>query len=182
MTVYVGVNDQVESPIPYKELHAAWARGALQPGAASILDPVRLFQGLRFAIRGLRGSVIAVPPRDTAQNLRRVIAAAEAVGARTLLMSEAVQPRPEAFQPYWQAMDAVAMETPSAAFVHTAEHLRGLGPRGFLDQNHLSDLGHRKLAERLESALRARGWLGTGPPLSSQPRNAPVEAAPGSGG
>ena len=182
VTVYVGVNDQVESPIPYKDLHAAWARGALQPGAASILDPVRLFQGLRFAIRGLRGSVIAVPPSDTAQNLRRVIAAAEAVGARTLLMSEAVQPRPEAFQPYWQAMDAVAMESPSAAFVHTAEQLRGLGPRGFLDQNHLSDLGHRKLAERLESALRARGWLGTGTLPASSPRNAPAEATPGPGG
>lgn len=172
VTVYSGVNDQVESPIPYKELHAAWARGALQPGAASILDSVRLFQGLRFAVRGLRGSVIAVPPADTTENLRRVVAAADAVGARTLILSEAVQPRPEAFAPYWRAMQTVAEESDSAVFVHTAEQLRGLGPKGFLDQNHLSDLGHRKLAERLDGALKGRGWL----------RTAPVGGGPAGGG
>jgi len=167
VTVYVGVNDQVESPIPYKDLHAAWARGALAPGAASILDSVRLYQGLRFAVRGLRGSVIAVPPDDTAANLERIIAASDAVGAKTLLLSEAVQPRPEAFAPYWRTMEAAAEAHPSAAFVHTAEQLRGLGPRGFLDQNHLSDLGHRKLAEKLEAALRSKGWL--------RPRQAAVQ-------
>jgi lysophospholipase L1-like esterase len=179
VTVYAGVNDQVESPIPYKELHAAWARGALEPGAASVLDSVRLFQGLRFAVRGLRGSVIGVPPADTADNLRRVVAAADAAGARTLLLSEAVQPRPEAFAPYWRAMQTVAAESDGAAFVHTAEQLRGLGPKGFLDQNHLSDLGHRKLAERLEGALRSKGWLA---PRGGSGAGGPGAAPPSAGG
>ncbi|MEC8424084.1 MAG: SGNH/GDSL hydrolase family protein, partial [Myxococcota bacterium] len=161
VTVYAGVNDQVEAPIQYRALHSAWASGALKPGVTGFLDSIRLFQGLRYSIRGLRGSVIAVPPEHTADNLRRVARAARDVGARTLLLSEAVQPRPEAFAPYWRAMGAVAAEHPDTAFVHTAEHLRGLGPRGFLDQNHLSELGHGKLAERLEAALRGHGWLPT---------------------
>ena len=172
VTVYAGVNDQVESPILYRELHAAWADGHLRPGATGPADSIRLFQGLRFAARGLRGSVIAVPPEHTADNLRRVVAAAEAVGARTLLMSEAVQPRPEAFAPYWRAMQGVAEGHPDAAFLHTAEQLRGLGPKGFLDQNHLSDLGHRKLAERVEGALRGKTWLRSTP--RTDPRGSPA--------
>jgi lysophospholipase L1-like esterase len=56
-------------------------------------------------------------------------------------------------------METVAAGPDDVAFLHTADQLRGLGARGFLDQNHLTDLGHRKLAERIEAALRGRGWL-----------------------
>jgi lysophospholipase L1-like esterase len=183
VTVYAGVNDQVESPIRYRELHAAWAGGHLRPGATGPLDSIRLFQGLRFSARGLRGSVIAVPPEHTADNLQRVVAAAQAAGARTLLMSEAVQPRPEAFAPYWRAMQGVAEDHPDTTFLHTAEQLRGLGPKGFLDQNHLSDLGHRKLAERVEGALRGKGWLRADPAAAPEaaPPGGPA-AGPGAGG
>jgi hypothetical protein len=87
-------------------------------------------------------------------------------------MSEAVQPRPEAFAPYWRAMQGVAEGHPDAAFLHTAEQLRGLGPKGFLDQNHLSDLGHRKLAERVEGALRGKTWLRSTP--RTDPRGSPA--------
>ncbi len=159
VTVYAGVNDQAESPVPYRDLYAAWEAGRLGAPGTAWLGSVRLFQGLRYLARGARGSVIAVPPADTATNLSRVVAAARAVGANTLLMSEGVQPRPEAFAPYWSAMETVAAGPDDVAFLHTADQLRGLGARGFLDQNHLTDLGHRKLAERIEAALRGRGWL-----------------------
>ena len=96
VTVYTGVNEMVEVPVPYQELYAAWRGGQLRAGP-SVLDDLRLFHGLRFVLRALRGSTVAVPPAHTQAHLETV-AQARGTRARVLLLSES-QPRPEALEP-----------------------------------------------------------------------------------
>lgn len=158
VTVYTGVNEMVEVPVTYRELHAAWTSGALRAGPA-LLDDVRLFHGFRLAVRALRGSTVAVPPPHTRDHLDTLAKAAARSSTRVLLLSEAVQPRPEALTPWWQAMQSVAEAHDHVSFFHSAPVLQPLGGSAFLDTNHLSDAGHRALAVQVVGELRRLGWV-----------------------
>lgn len=161
ITVYAGVNEVVQVPVPYRELYDQWKSGGLH-GGAGWLREVRLFQGLRSVVQALRPAVVAVPPEDTSANLSDLIAAARTQHARVLLLSEAVQPRPEAFDPYWTVMRRLAEGRSDVAFYDTADAMRPLGGAAFLDQNHLSPAGHARLAELVAAELRRLGWVGGG--------------------
>lgn len=161
VTVYVGVNELVEVPVTYRELHAAWQSGDLR-ARSPLFEDLLLYQGLRMVVRSLRPSSLSVPPTDTEDNLRAVIASAQDAGAKVLLMSEGVQPRPDALDDYWSVMEALA-DADDVAFLHTAELLRPLGRSAFLDQNHLSDSGHERLAILATAELDRLGWLTPAP-------------------
>ncbi len=163
VTVYAGVNEVVQVPVPYRELYTQWKSGGLH-GGAGWLREVRLFQGLRSVVQALRPAVVAVPPEDTSANLSALIASARAQHARVLLLSEAVQPRPEAFDPYWAVMRGLADGSSDVVFYDTAEAMRPLGGAAFLDQNHLSPTGHARLAELVAAELTRLGWVGGGGP------------------
>jgi lysophospholipase L1-like esterase len=170
ITVYCGVNELVEVPVPYRDLHTAWRDGALRAGP-SWLEDLRLFHGLRFLARAVRGSTVAVPPDHTQENLNAIAMAAEGMNARVLLMSEAVNPRPDALKPWWDAMRAVADAHPHVSFLHSAPLFTPRASSSFLDQNHLSDPGHRDLARALANELKRLGWLeatGSAPPATGQ--------------
>ncbi len=158
VTVYTGVNEGVQVPVPYKDLFVAWQAGALRP-EPDFLGPLRLYQGVRSLARSLRPAVRAVPPADTEENLASVIRSARAQGARVLLLSEAVQPRPEAFDAYWDVMRRLSDSADDVVFFDTAEAMRALGRTAFLDENHLSPAGHARLAELVGDELSRLGWL-----------------------
>lgn len=158
ITVYCGVNELVEVPVPFRDLHAAWRDGALRAGP-TWFDDLRLFHGLRFLARAVRGSTVAVPPSHTQENLNAIAVAAAGMDASVLLLSEAVNPRPEALRPWWDAMRAVAEDHPHVRFMHSAPLFTSRASASFLDQNHLSDPGHRDLARILAAELKRLGWL-----------------------
>ncbi len=160
VTVYTGVNEVVPVPVPYKTLYASWQAGGLRAGWGA-LGSFRMFQGLRSVTRSLRPAVVAVPPEHTRENLTTILEAARSEGARVLFLSEAVQPRPEAFSAYWRVMADLAAAQPDVAYYDSAEALRPLGGSAFLDQNHLSATGHRRLAEVIAAELSRLGWMAT---------------------
>ena len=152
LTVYLGVNEALQLPADMNALYERFQRGALKaPGV-----DLRLFQGFRLVVLGLRGKTAAVPPEHFEQNLRAI--AQRAAPARVLLLSEGVQPRPDGFAAWADAMRQVAAEEPNVAFADSAVALQRLGPVAFLDQNHLSDAGHRALARFIDDTLRDLGW------------------------
>ena len=177
VTVYTGVNEMVEVPVSYRDLHAAWRAGDLQPGPA-LLDELRLFHGFRLVVRALRGSTVAVPPAHTTEHLQDLVDAAARAGAQVLLLSEAVQPRPEALEPWWQAMRSVAADHDHVSFFHTAPLLQPLGGAAFLDTNHLSDTGHRELARQVVGELRRLGWVNEAGAATSGDKEGRTHAEP----
>ena len=151
-TVYLGVNDALQAPADMKTLYAAHRAGSLEPTTVDL----RLFQGFRLLVLGLRGKTAAVPPAHFEENLAAI--AQTVAPAKVLLMTEAVQPRPEGFAAYKAAMEAVAASHDNVEFADAAVALQGLGGIGFLDQNHLSEHGHRRLASFIDTELARRQW------------------------
>ncbi len=159
VTVYLGVNEAQRTPVTYRDLHARWKAGRLRttPGP---LAGIRLLHGLRYATRGLRGrGELAVPPEDFDANLRDLAARVTGAGDRLLLMPEAAYPSAEAFGAYAQAMRNIAEEVDGVEFLDTATAVLDGGSGMFLDQNHLSDTGHDRLAHLMLDRLTALGWL-----------------------
>lgn len=151
-TLYLGVNDALQAPADMNTLYAAHQAGSLAPTTVDL----RLFQGFRLLVLGLRGKTAAVPPDHFEANLTAI---AEIVApAKVLLLTEAVQPRPEGFAPYKEAMQAVAASEANVQFADAAVALQRLGGIGFLDQNHLTEFGHRELASFIDTELARRQW------------------------
>jgi len=155
LTLYLGVNEALEVPADMRTLYSSYQEGRL--GGPSI--DLRLFQGFRLVVLGLRGKTAAVPPDHFHENVEAIAELAIEHGAKVLLLTEGVQPRPDGFTSYKMAMQAVAESHEKVSFADAAAALQTLGPVGFLDQNHLSETGHRALARFIDEALRERGWV-----------------------
>jgi lysophospholipase L1-like esterase len=168
VTVYLGMNEATPATTTYADLYAQWASGN---GAATPnpLYGLRLFNGLRFVVQAARGPFgdAAVPPAAFEANLEELTASAAAVGARLLLLSEAIQPSPDARAAYWERMRAVDARHDDVVFLDTAQTLADAGAGLFLDANHLSSEGHRLLAGLLADELQRLDWL---QPKAAAPR------------
>ena len=158
-TIYLGVNENLPTPIPFADLYEAWKNDSLSEGVAA-LDKIRLYQALRLFARSFRpGGGVGVPPESLRDNLRHIVGLAQARGVKVLLMSEGVRPDPRILWHYSVVMKDVAAE--SGADVHyidVAARLDEVGDRAFIDSNHLTDLGHRAVADLMAQELTAKGW------------------------
>ena len=158
-TIYLGVNENLPTPMPFADLYEAWKNDSLSEGIAA-LDKIRLYQALRLFARSFRpGGGVGVPPESLRDNLRHIVGLAQARGVKVMLMSEGVRPDPRILWHYSVVMKEVAEE--SGADVHyidVAERLDEVGDRAFIDSNHLTDLGHRTVANLMASELTTLGW------------------------
>ncbi len=156
VTVYVGVNEATTSAMTYVELHRRWKAGTLSAGPG-LLEQVRLFNGLRFLVRGLSADPLdrAVPAGDFADNVATIAAAVRESGAKLLLLSEAMQPDPISIAEYRDAMRAAAGG--DIAYLDTAAMVTD--PAWFRDTNHLTPAGHDALAGMIAAELRRLGWV-----------------------
>ena len=157
LTLYVGHNDALtRTPLPYKELHAAWKRGSGAGRAGAVLGQLRLYQGLRFFLLSLAGDAqrVAVPLADAEDNLVAIADMVTARGGKVVLASEGLSPDPGPLADYNAMMARLADERASVAYVDTAGALYAQsGQPMFLDDCHLTDAGHRLVAEALHDTL-----------------------------
>jgi lysophospholipase L1-like esterase len=165
--VYLGHNDILtRSPAPYRELYARYRAGSSRVAAVSAaLGQSRLYTGLRFSLLALRdgGGAVAVPVPDARDNLSAVFDLAEARGARVMLVSEGLNPDPQPMAAYGQMMQRLA-EDRGGLYLDAATRLWETGdPDLFLDDCHLSQEGHRRLAGWIGESLGAAGWLDAPP-------------------
>lgn len=197
LALYVGHNDvRIPSPVRWSELYRAWREPERKVGAAAAwLGQWRLYNGLKFAVLGLRpgGEGVAVPVPDARENLAAIIAAAQARGAHVLLMTEALNPDPLPMEPYAEMQAALAAET-GERYLDAATALWRSGRSDlFLDDCHLSREGHVLLAAEVEGALVEAGWVapgsaaagsgvpGAAPSGTTDPPVPPVPGAPPAG-
>lgn len=164
VVVYVGHNDMVtESARPYSELLAAWRSGSDASVAVSgALARVPLYQLLRFSLQAVAGRQLgaAVPVADARANLTAVADRLEARGTPLLLAREGVAPDPSVLDDYAAMMRTLAQSRPRVAYVDTAAALTGPGAGDvFLDNCHLTERGHARVAAAIDGALSEAGWL-----------------------
>ena len=163
VTVYLGHNDVLtESPVPYSELYRRWqGASAVTEGLARLLGGLVLYQGLRRAIAAAASTQdqTAVPPADAIDNLDAIAAAAAAHGGRTLLIGEAMHPDPFVLRDYYAAMQEVAEDREDTAWLDGGAVLAPLGAEAFLDDCHLTEVGHQALARAIAERLQELGWV-----------------------
>jgi len=159
LTLYVGHNDVLtKSSAPYKTLFSAWKKGQ---SLESPFPNWRLFQGFRFALSAMsrpKGSV-AVPVHHARENIERIHAIAQKAGAKLLLMPEAITPDSAALTDYDHMLQDMASNHSDIAYLDVPSLLLDSPGDFFLDDVHLSDQGHRRLAQALYETLQSQGWL-----------------------
>ncbi|MFT4979549.1 MAG: lysophospholipase L1-like esterase, partial [Myxococcota bacterium] len=157
LTLYVGHNDALtQTPMPYRELYAAWQRGGGLGQTSRMLGQLRLYQGLRFFLISLAPAShrVAVPLDHAEDNLRTIIDLVVGRGGKVVLASEGLSPDPGPLADYNDMMARLAGEQEAVAYVDTASALYAQGGQPlFLDDCHLTDAGHRLVADRLYDTL-----------------------------
>jgi lysophospholipase L1-like esterase len=158
ITIYLGVNERLKTPVPFSDLYDRWKSGNLQL-TWTALDSIRLFQGLRLIARAMRpGAGVGVPAENFAENLDAIIRAARERGIPTLVMSEGVRPDPGILAAYFEAMNE-AGQAEDVAYLDTAAMLQDVGTSAFIDSNHLTLTGHQAVARAAATELNRLGWL-----------------------
>ena len=157
-TIYLGVNENLPTPMPFADLYEAWKNDSLSEGIA-VLDKIRLYQAFRlFALISARRrgrSPTRVSPRQPPPH-RRTRAGAWGEGAADERGREA---GPRILWHYSVVMKEVAEESGvDVHYIDVAARLDEVGDRAFIDSNHLTDLGHRSVADLMAKNLTALGW------------------------
>lgn len=157
-TIYLGVNENLPTAIPFSDLYDAWKEGDLQQGSSS-LDRIRLFQGLRLLVRGMNpGAGVGVPAEHLHDNLAHIVGLARDRGIKVLLMSEGVRPDPRILWHYSRVMEQVALSGDDVHYLDTASMLDNVSDHAFIDSNHLTPKGHRMMAKAVGAELTRLGW------------------------
>jgi lysophospholipase L1-like esterase len=159
LTLYIGHNDVLtKTSAPYKTLFGNWQQGK---SMRTPLPNVRLFQGLRFLLSALAqpSVAIAVPVDHARENIERIHELAERTGAKLLLMPEAISPDSAALTDYDAMLRKLAEANEDMAYLDVPSLLLNTPGDFFLDDVHLSDRGHRRLAGAMAETLRAQGWV-----------------------
>ncbi len=162
VVLYAGNNDSSVAPVTMRQAYARYrAVDSRVVALSDFFHRARLYVGLKFAVQAVatpRGAAL-VPLAHARENTEAIVAAAQAHGARVLLVTEGQNPDPDTLQAYGELQAEVARETGSL-YLDGAQALHGrYEPDLFLDDCHLSLLGHRVLAELIEQRLREAGWL-----------------------
>jgi|GEM_PF-1738530 len=159
ITLYIGHNDVLtKSKKPYKALFGDWKSGK---NLTTPLPSVRLFQGLRFAINAFRAPSgnIAVPVDHAEENVRMVHEIAKAHNAKLLVIPEAITPDSAALFEYDAMLQALAKTNNDIAYLDAPSLLLDATGDFFLDDVHLTDQGHRRLAQAIHQKLQDEKWI-----------------------
>ena len=155
VTVYAGHNDLLtKSTAPYRDLYKAWQSDS-EPKGPSVLDSVLLYQGLRFIVGAVvnpEGSV-AVPLDHARENLILIIDAAEDLESEVILMTEAISPDSGTMVAYANMMVELAESYENTSYVEIPAVVLGRGSSMFLDDVHLTDAGHRAVANEIANHI-----------------------------
>ncbi len=167
VVLYIGHNDILtESVRPYGELYAAWKRGTdLSVSVSGAMSHVPLYQLARYGLQSAFGSAVqpAVPVDDARDNLQTVAALLAERKVPLLLAREGVAPDPSVLDDYGAMLEALAASSEQVGFVDTGAALTGPGAGTvFLDNCHLTERGHGRVAEAVREALMDEGWIPTG--------------------
>lgn len=158
VVLYVGHNDLGEAPMPYSALYANW-RGRQMAGASDRLSQLRLYNGLRFGLLALmrHGGAVAVPLGDARDNLEAIAQVANDHGAKVLFLTEGLNPDPAPMEGYALMQQEVASHHEARAANAAAALYEASNPDFFLDDCHLTVMGHNFLARYVKDQLD--GWL-----------------------
>ena len=159
ITLYIGHNDVLtKSKKPYKDLFGDWKAGK---SLKTPLPNVRLFQGLRFAVNAFRAPSgnIAVPVEDAEENVRMIYEIAVQHNAKLLVIPEAITPDSAALFEYDAMLQEMANTHDNIAYLDAPTLLLDATGDFFLDDVHLSDQGHRRLARGIHQKLQEEGWI-----------------------
>jgi len=163
LTLYVGHNDLLtHAPRPLEDLFAVWEQVGTARMTSDRLGQVRLYQGLRYGITSLRPASqrVAVPVEHARRNLERIIELVTGQGGRVLLMSEGLAPDPGPLLGYFAMMEEVAQTHENVDYsdvAGTLHDLQGTGADLYLDDCHLTDMGHRVVATQMLEELVEAG-------------------------
>jgi lysophospholipase L1-like esterase len=125
-----------------------------------VLGALRLYQAMRYGLSALRppGQRVAVPVADARENLVDIATLVTARGGRVVLASEGLAPDPGPLAGYNAMMRSLADGLSGVSYVDVAERLHAWeGDRVFLDDCHLTETGHRLVADALVAELRRLG-------------------------
>ena len=87
-----------------------------------------------------------------------ILSLARERNVKVLLMSEGVRPDPRILWHYAEVMSEVAATGEDVHYLDTASLLDVVGDRAFIDSNHLTDVGHRTVANAMKAELDKLGW------------------------
>lgn len=163
VTAYVSCNDSGDGPPDtYERLWQSWRS---QQAGERFVGPLRrawLYQGLVAVLTPARAlnDVPAVTTEEMRHNLQTLAALTRGQGGRLLLMAEgAVRPRSPELEAHYRVMQEVAEGAADVAFLDVAAALDEGGPGLFIDRVHLTDAGHRLVAELAVEELRRLEWV-----------------------
>ena len=161
LTLYVGHNDLLTpAPVPYAQLYTAWRGPGWGQDVGRVLGQLRLYQALRYGLSALRppGQRVAVPVADARENLLDIAGMVTERGGRVVLASEGLAPDPGPLAGYNAMMRGLADGLADVSYIDVAGRLHGWeGERVFLDDCHLTETGHRMVADAFVAELRRLG-------------------------
>lgn len=163
LTLYVGHNDLLtHAPRPLEDLFAAWQQVGTARMTSDRLGQIRLYQGLRYGITSLRPASqrVAVPIEHARRNIETIADLVEARDGEVLLMSEGLSPDPGPLLEYFDMLEDVAEAHDAVTYSHVAgtlHDLQGQGADLYLDDCHLTDMGHRVVATQMLEELVSSG-------------------------
>jgi lysophospholipase L1-like esterase len=167
LTLYIGHNDLLTPvPVPLADLYAARAANPRLKELSERLRSVLLYQGFRYLLTSLRpaGRRVAVPVEDAEDNVRAIVAQVGARSGHVVLMSEGLSPDPTPLAEYNAMLARVAAGSDGVSYLDMAGALQSAhGRRYFVDDCHLSENGHRFVADRLADHLRDEGLIDARP-------------------
>ncbi len=176
LVLYVGHNDLLTpAPAPYRQLYARWLQGG--GAAGELLDRSRLYQGLRYGLTSLRPAShrTAVPVEHARDNLEWIIERTASRDTQLFLVSEGLAPDPAPMAEYNRMMMELSESNAQVHYLDAAAALHDLpGSQVFLDDCHLTAVGHDLLAQLLADELAELDLLSA--PI--QPLAPAVNAAP----
>ena len=162
LILYVGHNDiMTTGSETYRQL---WNRYRMQrsslKGVVDVLNGSRLFVGYRTLLEALRHGpggerVSHVPLNDARDNLERIIQVAGA-GTHVVLLSEAINTADQTLVSYRRMLADVAARHRQHFLDTNGLFWKARQDDLFLDRNHLSQRGHRRLARWLGELLVAQ--------------------------
>ena len=159
ISIYIGHNDILtRSSKPYKDLYENWKT---QGAPKTPLPSFRLFQGFRFLMSSLlnNASSTAVPVEDARENLLNIHRIASTYNAKILLIPEAITPDSASLRDYDTMLRELSDTHPDMAYLDAPSLLLQGGGNHFLDDVHLSQTGHRLLAQAMTQKIRELQWI-----------------------
>lgn len=149
ITLYIGHNDLLTAtPLPYRQLFSAWESNKGRKQIGQSLQQYRSYNALRSILVALRPAEtrVAVPVEHAKENLLSI--AKNYPGVPLIVASEGLSPDPGPLAGYNKMMEQLAAQSSQITYVPIAEKLHRFPSSDiYLDDCHLTQLGHRKVAE-----------------------------------